>query len=139
MAKVNLETFRCSLIESNGERCPCEFTLANGFAHELSVLARKSPRGVTLETIAKNAICPIHAKLYTAGTIKSLAEVIAEFRAAAGLEKLEADWKRRDIEMNQRIQRRYEAENGTTLGHALHAAHVTSTPVPCPDPDMHAR
>ena len=61
MAKVNLETFRCS-ITVKGTQCPCEFTLANAFTYDLKSLVSKNHDGVTLRTIAQNAICPWHAR-----------------------------------------------------------------------------
>jgi hypothetical protein len=56
-----LETFRCH-IKVRGEQCPCDLTLVNTFTFSLATLQKKSPEGVTLETLKQFAICPWHMR-----------------------------------------------------------------------------
>lgn len=68
-----LETFRCH-IRVRGEQCPCDLTLANTFTYSLATLKEKNPEGVTLETLARHAICPWHMRFLT-HTRKDLASM----------------------------------------------------------------
>lgn len=110
---VNLETFRCSCT-GRQERCYVQFTRINAFAPMLKTLERKNPGGVTLETIAANAICPIHQRMLTqAGRadIVRLDQVVAEFSERARKAREEERQQQHFLEEKARRRKRWFIAN----------------------------
>ena len=124
MAKVNLETFRCTATE-RGKLCVCEFTLANAFTYSIKTLVRRNPNGVTLRTIASNGLCPFHARLLATvrKDIRRMDNVLSEFRSRVKKARGEWYWERRDLEWVQRSSQCAEA-NMPAMARAMKVAGV---------------
>ena len=98
-----LETFRCS-IKVRGEQCPCEMTVVNTSVFSTRTLGKSHPEGVTLDTIASNAICPWHARLlmHHRGDVCTMASVLEKFRKMVHEARGEWYWEKRDLVLKAR-------------------------------------
>lgn len=116
MSRIRLETFRCSATE-HGKQCVYEFTLANAFSYTIKTLVSRDTerKGVTLRTIAENAICPFHARLlrYVRKDICKMAYVLEDYRKRVKIARGEWYWEHRELLTQEKYRRLNDAETPT--------------------------